>query len=117
MCKIVSSLRNKKVKYVLPVMDVFKGEKLVAHPHTEVLVELLAEELKELEFGHQRTGFAHVNRFWLVSAHSAAILAAVVAVPVRDLEEPVGTPVPPRRLEPSQLELVQRELEMEIKLC
>ena len=88
------------------------GEELVAHGEAEVVVEPLVAVVEVVEADGRRHGgaLADEHRAGRARVDRAAELPAA-AVPVGDLEVAVGAAAVVVRLEPTQLELLERELQ------
>ena len=90
------------------------GEELVAHGEAKVVVEPLVAvvEVVEADGGRHGGTLADEHRPGRARVHRAAELPAAAAeMPVGDLEVAVGAAAVVVRLEPAQLELLERDLQ------
>ena len=90
------------------------GEELVAHGEAEVVVEPLVAVIEVVEADGGRHGGALADKHRPGRARvdrAAELPAAAAEMPVGDLEVAVGAAAVVVRLEPTQLELLERELQ------
>ena len=105
---------HKKLLCTVPGGGRLVGEELVAHGEAEVVVEPLVAVVEVVEADGRRHGgaLADEHRAGRARVHRAAELPAAAAeMPVGDLEVAVGAAAVVVRLEPAQLELLERELQ------